>query len=165
MKTEAQREHQWLTQLVGEWTYEGEAATGPDKPTEKFQGTESIRSIGDLWILCEGQGVMPDGNKATMLMTLGYDPQKKLFVGTWLGSMMTYLWVYEGTLDDTERMLMLNSVGPDMAPSDELGSSKTANYRDVIEVKSPDHRILTSHKLNDSGQWTQFMTARYQRAK
>jgi len=46
MKTEPQKEHQWLQQLVGEWTYEGEASMGPDKPPEKFQGTESVRSIG-----------------------------------------------------------------------------------------------------------------------
>ena len=42
---------------------------------------------------------MPDGGPATMIMTLGYDPAKKRFVGTFIGSMMTNLWVYEGELE------------------------------------------------------------------
>ena len=46
MKTEPQREHQWLQKLVGEWTYEGEASMEPDQPREKFTGTESVRSLG-----------------------------------------------------------------------------------------------------------------------
>ena len=38
-----------------------------------------------------------------MIMTLGYDPQKKRFVGTLIGSMMTHLWVYDGALDAGRR--------------------------------------------------------------
>jgi Protein of unknown function (DUF1579) len=30
---------------------------------------------------------------------------KKRFVGTWIGSMMTYMWVYDGELDRSERVL------------------------------------------------------------
>ena len=56
MKTEPQKEHQWLQKLVGEWTYETEATMGPDQPPEKFKGTESVRSLGGLWILCRGSG-------------------------------------------------------------------------------------------------------------
>jgi hypothetical protein len=92
MKTEPQKEHQWLNRLVGEWTYEGEATMEPGKPPEKFKGTESVRSVGGLWVFFEGRGEMPDGGEATTFMTLGYDPQKGRYVGTWVGSMMTYLW-------------------------------------------------------------------------
>ena len=45
---------------------------------------------------------MPGGGTATTMMTLGDDPQKKRFVGTWVGSMMTYLSVYDGELDAAE---------------------------------------------------------------
>ena len=31
MKTEPQKEHQWLQKLLGEWTYEFEAACEPGK--------------------------------------------------------------------------------------------------------------------------------------
>ena len=158
MKTEAQKEHQWLQQLVGEWTYEGAASMEPGKPDEKFTGTERVRSIGGLWTLAEGSGVMPDGTAATTLTTLGFDPQKKRFVGTFIGSMMTYLWIYDGELDAGRQMLTLNADGPSMA-----AEGKVVKYKDVIEFKSPDHRTLTSHMLGDDGQWHQFMTAHYRR--
>jgi hypothetical protein len=52
MKTERQKEHQWLQRLVGEWTYESECLMEPGKPPEKFEGSESVRSLGGLWVLC-----------------------------------------------------------------------------------------------------------------
>ena len=160
---EPQKEHQWLQQLVGEWTSEAEMVMGPDKPTMKSQGTESVRSLGGLWTVAEGQGEMPGGGTATMILTLGYDPQKKRFVGTWVGSMMTHLWVYDGWLDESGKVLTLEADGPKMGP--EGPAEGTAKYRDVIELKSDDHRVLTSHTLGDDGQWNHFMTAHYRRKK
>jgi Protein of unknown function (DUF1579) len=160
MNAEPQKEHQWLHKLVGEWTSESEATMEPGKPPEKFRGTESVRSLGGLWILAEGEGEMPGGGAATMMLTLGYDPQKKRYVGTWIGSMMTHLWVYDGALDAAERVLTLEAEGPSMA-----GEGKMAKYKDVIEFKSDDHRVLTSHMLGEDGQWHGFMTAHYRRRK
>jgi hypothetical protein len=160
-KSVPQKEHQWLQQLVGEWTSEGEATMEPGKPAERFKGTETVRSLGGLWILGEGEGEMPcDGSTARMLLTLGYDPQRGRFVGTWVGSMMTHLWVYEGTLDAAERVLTLESEGPSMA-----GEGKLDRYRDVIEVKSDDHRVLTSYHQGDDGAWKAFMTNHYRRKR
>jgi hypothetical protein len=158
MKTEPQKEHQWLQKFVGEWTYEGEAIMAPGKPPERFKGTESVRSLGGLWILAEGRGEMPGSGVETMLLTLGYDPQKKRYLGTWIGSMMSHLWVYDGALDAAGKVLALDADGPDMA-----GTGKMAKYRDVVEFESDDHRILTSQVLGDDGKWTRFMTAHYRR--
>jgi hypothetical protein len=158
MNTAPQKEHGWLQQLVGEWTSEAEATMEPGKPSETFKGTESARSLGGLWILAEGQGEMPDGGAATMLMTLGYDPNTGRYVGTWIGSMMTHLWVYDGTLDAAERVLTLEAEGPHMTDH-----TRMTKYRDVIEFRSPDHRVLTSHVLGDDGHWHEFMIANYRR--
>ena len=160
MMTEPQKEHQWLQKLVGEWTYEAEATMEPGQPPSKFEGSESVRSLGGLWILAEGQGEMPGGGAATTMLTLGYDPQKKRYVGTWIGSMMTSLWVYDGALDAAERALALDAEGPSMA-----GDGTMAQYRDVIEFKSDDHRVLTSHIRGNDGTWQAFMTAHYRRRK
>lgn len=158
MNTEPQNEHNWLQKLVGEWTYETEATMEPDTPPEKFGGIESVRSLGGLWVLAEGQSEMPGCGTATTMMTLGYDPQKKRYVGTWIGSMMTYLWVYDGEMDAEQRVLTLNAEGPDMT-----AEGKMAKYKDVIEFKSDDHRVLTSHVLGNDRQWHKFMTAEYRR--
>jgi hypothetical protein len=157
MKTEPQNEHHWLQKLVGEWIYETETTMEPGTPPA-FEGTESVRSLGGIWILAEGQGEMPGCGAATTMMTLGYDPQTKRYVGTWVGSMMTHLWVYDGELDAAERVLTLNAEGPAMS-----AEGKMAKYRDVIEFKSNDHRVLTSHVLGDDRNWHKFMTANYRR--
>lgn len=160
MNAEPQAEHRWLQQLVGEWTFETEATMGPDQPQMKSQGTETVRAIGELWVQGEGRGEMPGGGMATMILTLGYDPKKKRFVGTWIGSMMTHLWIYDGERDASGRVLTLNAEGPDMATA-----GKMARYRDVVEILSEDHRMLTSHMLGDDGNWQPFMKAHYRRKK
>jgi hypothetical protein len=158
MKVEAQKEHQWLQKLVGEWTYEAEATMEPGKPPEKFKGSESVRSLGEVWVLCESRGEIPGGGGvATSLMTLGYDPQKERFVGTFIASMMTYLWVYEGSLDAAETTLTLAAEGP--------GAQGVTKYKDMIEVKGDDHRLLISHMLGDDGSWQEIMRSSYRRTK
>jgi len=158
MQAEPQKEHRWLHKLVGDWTYETDEQ--PGHPGPKATGTESVRSLGGLWVLAEGKGEMPGAGPVTTLMTLGYDPEKKRFVGTWIGSMMTHMWVYDGELDSAGGVLTLNSEGPSMA-----GDGKTARYQDVIQFKSDDHRTLTARTLDENGKWQQFMTAEYRRRK
>lgn len=158
MMEEAQKEHRWLEQLVGEWTSEAVGDMGPDKPAETCHGTESVRALGGYWIVAEGRGEMPGGGPASMMMTIGYSPQKQRYVGTWVGSMMSHLWIYEGTLDAAGKVLTLETEGPDFG-----APGKLAKYRDVIELVSPDHRTLTSHVLGEDGQWRRMMTANYRR--
>jgi hypothetical protein len=158
-KPEPQKEHEWLSQLVGEWTFEGEAMMGPDTPPEKFKGTERVRSIGGLWILAEGQGEVPGGGVATNIATYGFDPQKNRFVGTFFGSMMTNLWIYDGALDASGKVLTLDTEGPAMV------REGTAKYHDVITIESADRRLMTSELQGEDGQWTRFMSMTYRRTK
>lgn len=160
MKTEITKQHEWLQQLVGDWSYEIEADMGPDKPPEKSSGLEHVRSLGGLWVLAEGQGEMPGGGPATMLITLGFDPQKKRYVGTWVGSMMTHMWIYDGALDASGKVLTLDTEGPSVA-----GDGKFAKYQDIIEIISADQRRLSSRVLREDGQWHSFMSATYRRRK
>jgi hypothetical protein len=157
MKAEPQKEHRWLERLVGEWEYEHEATMGPGQPPMKSRGTESVRSLG-VWVLCEGKWQMPDGSPATMIITLGYDPAKKRFVGTFIGSMMTNLWLYDGQLEGN--VLTLDAEGPSFTDP-----NKTAKYQDIIEIVSDDHHTLSSQVQADDGQWRRFMTAHYRRRK
>lgn len=160
MKAEVQKEHQWLQKFVGEWNYETQHCVEPGKAPETFRGTESVRSLGGVWIVAEGQGQCPGGGETTTLMTLGYDPQKGHFVSTWICGMMTYLWSCKGTLDASEKVLTLEAEGPSMD-----GDGTLATYRDTIEFKSDDHRTLTATVLGKDGQWTEMMTAHYYRKK
>jgi hypothetical protein len=160
MREEPQLQHRWLQKLIGDWTFEGEAKIEPDKPPERFRGTESVRSLGGLWILAEGQGEMPGGGAATTLMTLGYDPNGNRYVGTFVASMMTHLWVYEGALDATGEELVLDTEGPGTG-----AGAKRARFQDVIQIKTDDLRTLKSRTLGEDGQWHVLMEAAYRRRK
>lgn len=157
MNEEPSAEHNWLQQLVGEWTCEIDCRMGPDQPSTKSTGTESVRSLGGLWTI--GEGTMGGGEcPGKSVMTLGYDPRNKRFVGTFIASMMTHLWPYNGTLDQTGKVLTLDSEGPSFA-----GDGTMAKYQDVIEFINSDHRVLSSRVLQADGKWQQFMTAHYHR--
>lgn len=153
------KEHDWLQKLVGSWRYESEMSCGPDQPTMKASGTEVTRSVGGAWIVGEGTGPMPDGEPATMIITVGYDPAKKKYVGSWIGSMMPMLWVYEGEVDPAGKKLSLYSTGPKMT------GEGMAPYCDAIEIVDDNHRIFTGSMQGDDGKWTTFMTSHYYRTK
>jgi hypothetical protein len=153
-----QKEHQWLRRLLGEWTYQTNTPAASGQPAHEAVGTETFRGIGDLWVVGESIGEMPGGGPMTAVMTLGYNPDSKHFVGTWIGSMMTHMWVYDGELDPSGRILTLTSEGPSM---DDAGAMST--YQDVIEFKSDNFRTLTARVRGKDGNWQQFMSTEFRR--
>jgi hypothetical protein len=109
--------------------------------------------------LGEGEGEAPGGVTNGTILTLGYDPQKKRFVGTFISTMMANLWVYEGQMDAAERVVTLECDGPSMTEDGGM-----AKYQDIIELVSDDHRMLRSRVRGTDGQWQEFMVAHYRRA-
>jgi hypothetical protein len=151
-------EHQWLLQLVGDWTFESECIMGPDQPPMKSTGKQSTRSLGLLWTLAEMESVGPDGQPMRSVITLGFDPAKQRFVGTFVASCMTHLWPYEGLLDAARKVLTLDSEGPSFA-----GDGTMANYQDIVEIVDENRHVLYSRFQNQDGTWTEFMKANYTR--
>jgi hypothetical protein len=158
MKAEPQKQHDWLQQLVGRWDSETTCSMGPGQPPLVTRGTETVRSLGRLWTIGEGEGECPDGSTMTSLITLGFDPAKGRFVGTFVASMMSMIWHYEGELEADGKTLTLRTEGPSFS-----GDGSTQGYRDVLTIHSPDHRTLASTTQGEDGQWTAFMTAQYRR--
>jgi hypothetical protein len=159
VKPERQRQHEWLQKLVGEWTFEGEVTMEPGKGPEKFTGVETVRPLGDYWILIDCQSQMPGGQE-TMAIALGYDPQTRRFVGGYIASMMPHFWVYEGSLDAAEKVLTLNTEGPNM-----LAEGKIVRFKDVMEIRNDNERVLTSQVLGDDGKWQKVVTIHYRRTE
>jgi len=114
--------------------------------------------LGGLWAVCDGTGEMPGGGTGYTIMTLGYDPARGRFVGSFIGSMMTHFWLYDGELSGN--VLTLDAEGPSFTDP-----TKMAKYQDIIEIISDDHRTLSSQVLGEDGAWTKFMTAHYRRKK
>ena len=159
MTTDPQAEHRWLQQLVGTWRYEVAAREASGAAPVVETGTEEVRMLGGLWLLCEARNDAPaDG--ASSVMTLGFDPARGRVVGSFVASMMAYLWVYEGALDAAAGALTLDAEGPGMHDD-----GRMARYRDVIALDGRERRTLTSHVLRDDGSWEAFMTMRYERVR
>lgn len=152
---QATPEHRWLQQLAGTWKFVGECKT--PEVTSKQEGTQTIRRLGDLWILAEAETQM-DSEAMTSIITLGYDPDKGKFVGSFIATMMSSFWLYEGTLDADKKILPLDSEGPRMD-----GKPGYAKYQDEIEIVSKDEYIFRGRMRQDDGTWIEFMTTRYTR--
>lgn len=158
MHATAMDEHRWLERLVGGWTWKMDADGEPGQPRQRLTGTERVRSLGGVWIVCEGEGAMPEGGTAQTIMTLGFDPSTGRFTGTFVGTMIHHLWLYDGELDREGDVLTLESEGPGFEDATRL-----SRYRDTIAFHGDDHRVLASSHLGADGAWHDFMASHYRR--
>jgi hypothetical protein len=152
-----QKEHEWLKQLEGEWETECEAFLEPGKPAVKSTGSESVHALGAFWSIAEFKGTCPLGGPFSGVMTIGYDTQKKQYVGTWVCSMCDHLLRYEGTADGKALTLETEALNP--------ATGKLARMRDVFEIKDKDTKVLTMSMQGENGQWIKFMTVTSRRKK
>lgn len=152
-------QQQWLRRFVGEWTVDGTGDCGQGQPPMTHRGRETVRMIGEHWILCEAHATLGENKgEMTSILTLGYDPAKDRFIGSWIGSPMPFLFTYEGVLRNN--VLPLDTMGPSMVKPGEL-----ARYQDVLEMHEDDRRVLWSQMLMDDGSWKKFMRAEYVRVR
>ncbi|MFG0294530.1 MAG: DUF1579 domain-containing protein [Maioricimonas sp. JB045] len=153
MHEHVRHEQQLLERMIGRWNVEFECSSEADS---SVQGGESVRRLGDHWII--GEGSVGEGHEAMhSILTIGFDPRRERFVGTFIASVMTNLWVYEGSVDADGRVLTLATEGPH--PTED----RLARYEDIFEFVNDDHRTLTSRVLEQDGTWQQVMLANYRR--
>ena len=140
---------EWLRQFEGEWSV---VSTSPG--AENMKATVSSHTIGNNWIVNQHSSPDAFGTGYQAVQTLGYDAEKKKYVGSWIDSMMGFKWTYSGTLDESGKRLLLDTEGPDMANPEEM-----KKYRDVYEIKSKDEILAESQMLNAEGKWAAFMSS------
>jgi len=146
------KEHELLKQFVGEWTVTAETVPAPGQEAMRCQGTETAKMVGGFWLVNQGESNM-FGTTVNSQMTLGYDPGKKKYIGTFFCSMDSTLWKYEGTMDEAGKKLTLETTGP--SPMD---PTKTARYRETLELKTPNHKVFTSYMQVEGGDWVKIVT-------
>src|SRR5690606_7628505 len=108
------KEHQWLKRFVGKWSTESKAIMAPDQPPVECTGTIDSQMFGEIWVVNEMRGNY-QGTPMRGLQTIGYDPAKKKYVGTWIDGMVNHMWHYEGTVDESGKTLTLEAEGPDFS--------------------------------------------------
>ncbi|MEL7472721.1 MAG: DUF1579 domain-containing protein [Planctomycetota bacterium] len=157
MKANPTPEHEWLMQMVGEWTSRSTCQM-PDGSTNTSEGRETVRAVGEVWVVGEGETVI-EGARVTSVITLGYDPAMGRYVGSWIGSPMTTFVSYEG-VRAASGALPLDCTAPDLEDP-----TKRSAYQDIIEIRGPDERAMISQIQNADGTWTLFMEAVYRRVR
>lgn len=149
--------HEWLQKFTGHWTSESECSMGPGQPPSKNTGTVDAQMLGEYWIRVTIKGGMPGGGTMEGLQTIGYDPKTEKYVGTWVDSVSTYIWKYEGFREGDK--LTLEAEGPNM-----MTGEGTALYRDIYTFKSDD--VLTfESKAKVGDEWVTFMHGESTRVK
>lgn len=98
--------HKLLMKSVGKW--EGTLTmTMPGMPTEGVAATEEITAFGPFWTTsrfeCDFMG-MPFMGSGSM----GYDPAKGKYLGTWIDNMSPALAVMEGEMDEESGKLTMH---------------------------------------------------------
>jgi hypothetical protein len=147
-KVDDSKEREWVQQFVGEWEAESSGTKVID----------TARRLGP-WVIVDIKVEIND-SPLTGMLTVGFDSHKKKYVGTWIDSKTNYLWVYEGAVDSTGKVLTLETEGPNpMVPG------KLVKAKDVHKFIDKDHRSLTSSMLGEDGKWHTFQTVDYRRKK
>jgi hypothetical protein len=97
--------HKMLARLEGSWTTRIKASMGPDQPWEESTGTcEQRMLLGGRYLQQEYASEMMDGPYAGVNL-IGYDNHTRKYVSTWIDSMSTAIYCFEGTADADGRTI------------------------------------------------------------
>jgi hypothetical protein len=151
------KEHQFFDDMIGEWTFEHSCDTTAEQSSSSTTGKAIAKSYGGLWLIMECEGNSEPMGRWFSQFTLGYDPQNRRYHGTFVASMMSHLWLYQGQVDSSGKRLVLDVRGPQMA------GDGMANYQDIFEIVDRDYWILRSQIQGDDGNWSQFMEGHHRR--
>ena len=146
-------EHAGLKADVGVW--DAKLTVHSPMGEMESQGVETNRMLGEFWVLSDFEGNvmgMPFNGQAT----IGYDPNKKMYVGTWIDSMNTALTLMEGTADADGNITMKSQQMDAM-------TGAMQNVESVAKRQDEDHRTYESFVVGDDGKKTLMMTIAYTR--
>ena len=144
------KEHEWLQKFVGEWETDIEVYMEPGKSPMKSKGSHHDHMVGGFWLLSEGRNHEVPYH---FVLTLGYNAQLSKYVGTWIDTMTSHIWKYQGTVNAAGNILTLETEGPSPMSPD-----KISKFREVTEFKNKDHRFFTSSMLGADGKWNTVIT-------
>lgn len=150
-------EHAILKKDVGSWDIEISMSFGGQEM--KSKGTETVRMLGPFWTISDMKYDYM-GMPALGHAVIGYDTEKKKFVGSWHESASPHLTTMEGTYDaKTSKLTMLmKGKSPD---------GKDTKFKSVTTYTGKDKKTFEFFMLKPGSQ-TEFvknMEMKYTRAK
>ncbi len=154
-------EHQVLRDYAGKWSAHVKYYFGASTPLVQSTGVETnLLACQNLWVKTafasdknspyyEGHGL------------LGFDPNRKVYVGAWADMVNPQLTIFEGVADEEARTLTLVGDVPDFR-----NASAMAKVR-IVTIFEPDKnaRKTTHYVQGADGKEIVFMTVDYVRTK
>ncbi len=99
------KQHKLFARLEGSWTTHTKAWMGPDEPPIEGTGTcEQRMLLGGRYLQQEYTGDMM-GEKFSGINVIGYDNFTKKYVSTWIDSMSSGIYCFEGTASEDGRTI------------------------------------------------------------
>ncbi len=101
--------HEMLAGLAGKWTTKTKAWMDSDQPPMEGTGTcEQKMLLGGRYLQQEYTGEMT-GSPFTGINVIGYDNHTKKYVSTWIDSMSTGIYYFEGTASEDGKTITQES--------------------------------------------------------
>jgi hypothetical protein len=153
------KEHEVLAQYVGDWDCVAQTVPLPGEDPIKCEGSATAKMVGGFWLVSEGKATIM-GTPASGVLTVGYSPAAKKYVGTYICSLDSTLWNYTGAMDESGKKLILETEGTSV-----LDPTKKAKFRETLELKDKDFKTFTSEMQKDDGDWLTLVKIEYRRKK
>lgn len=128
-------EHAEVLRKAGDWLVRCTYYMGGEADPIEVDGRETGQMLGDLWCNSRFEADML-GSPLQGNGSLGFDPVKKKYVGTWKDSATPFLYTFEGTFDPVIGVFDL--AGENFDPVRQC----LAVYRSRVEFISADEHVL-----------------------
>jgi len=151
-------EHEALEYFAGKW--EGKTGWRMNAGDAFLEGTmseETRKALSGLWFISDMKGKNEMGEYEGHGV-LGYDTQKKKYVGFWVDSMATYAFPYEGMHDKASKTWTYTGTMKDMEGKDLKVTLKSV-------IKDKDHYNFSIHHADPSGKDMEAFRIDYTRKK
>jgi hypothetical protein len=152
-------EHKMLAKGAGKWKAAVTANFGPEPM--KTTAVETVRSdVGGLWQI--GDFVADKNGPMAGFVGhgfVGYDPDRKKFVGSWIDSWTYAPQTMSGTLDATGKILTMDAVGWDSQSKMEMKTKQITTYVD------DDHHTFSMRMAGPDGKEMEVLRIEYTREK
>jgi hypothetical protein len=150
-------EHARLREQAGAWKVHSTFYMDPDPsaPPMECEAKETIEMFGDFWLrgVYESEFMGQAFRGQTMM---GYDPEKKEYVSTWLDTMSPTYFDLRGNYEG-DTLVMKGRAFDCM-------SKMQANYRTTQVFRSPDERVFEMFMQLPDGNEFRMMTHAYTRS-
>ncbi|MDY0039439.1 MAG: DUF1579 domain-containing protein [Desulforhabdus sp.] len=148
--------HKSLGKMAGSWNVECKSWMEPGKPPMESTGTSEQKMIfGGRYLQQEFTGDMM-GSPFTGMGIVGYDNHTKKFVSTWIDSMSTGIYFFEGSAGENDKIIIQESSYDDPI----MGPTK---YRSVSRIVDDNTLTFEMYSIDKSGKEAKMMEMTYKR--